>query len=186
MILNLFVIWSFSPFHGPFQFILFLSLQYFTVLPTEIFRRYVIKSLLVIYFYWSPYRQNTSVCNTTIHRYIGRQHKKTFADGFTDRNCVQKKFSRLKYTDGFIPSVIVWYTDGYISSVKLSGVFKIPTEDIRLYIHQSLWQVLSNTDRLSPSVELSVSVKYRPNISICKVVDDYGSYCQMPTDIFRR
>jgi hypothetical protein len=23
----------------------------------------------------------------------------------------QKKFSRLKYTDGFIPSVIVWNTD---------------------------------------------------------------------------
>jgi hypothetical protein len=96
VILNLFVIWSFSPFHGLFQFILFLSLQDFTVLPTEIFRRYVIKSLSVIYFYRRPYRQNTSVCNTTIHRYIGRQHKKTFADGFTDRNCTQIFFFSLE------------------------------------------------------------------------------------------
>jgi hypothetical protein len=29
--------------------------------------------------------------NTTVHRYIGRKHKKTFADGFTDGNCAPKK-----------------------------------------------------------------------------------------------
>jgi hypothetical protein len=34
--------------------------------------------------------------------------KETFADGFTDGSCVpKKKVSRLKYTDRFIPSVIV-------------------------------------------------------------------------------
>jgi hypothetical protein len=92
MILNLFVIWSFSPFHGPFQFILFLSLQYFTVLPTEIFCRYVIKSLSVIYFYRHPYRQNTSICNTTIHRYIGQQHKKNICRWFYKQKlCAKKK-----------------------------------------------------------------------------------------------
>jgi hypothetical protein len=35
--------------------------------------------------------------------------KKTITDGFTDGNCAQKKNSRLKYTDGFIPSVSVNY-----------------------------------------------------------------------------
>jgi hypothetical protein len=48
------------------------------------------------------------VGNTSVYRYICRQNKKTFADGFTDGNCTpKKKISRLKYTDGFIPSVIV-------------------------------------------------------------------------------
>jgi len=34
----------------------------------------------------------------------------------------QKKVSRLKYTDGFIPSVIVWHTDGCIPSVNSSVI----------------------------------------------------------------
>jgi hypothetical protein len=29
-------------------------------------------------------------------------------------------------------------------------------------------------------------LKYRPNISVCKFVGNYGSYCQMPTDSFCR
>jgi len=36
------------------------------------------------------------VGNTTVRHYIGQQHKKTFADGFTDENCApKKKFSAL-------------------------------------------------------------------------------------------
>jgi hypothetical protein len=167
MILNLFVIWSFSPFHGLFQFILFLSLQDFTVLPTEIFRQYVIKSLSIIYFYRRPYRQNTSVCNTTIHHYIGRQHKKKHLPMVLQTEIARKKkIFRLKYTNGFIPSVIVWYIDGYISLVKLSV---------------SVW----NTDRRYPFVHSSVivagTVKYRRIKSVGKVVGE----CEIPTEYIR-
>jgi hypothetical protein len=35
--------------------------------------------------------------------------KKKIADGFADENCSPKKNSRLKYTNGFIPSVSVKY-----------------------------------------------------------------------------
>jgi len=69
----------------------------------------------------------------------------------------QKKVSRLKYTDGFIPSVIVWHTDGFIPSVNLSV---------------SVW----NTDRIYLSVNLSVivagTVKYRRIKSVGKVVGE--------------
>jgi hypothetical protein len=48
--------------------------------------------------------------------------KETFADGFTDGSCVpKKKVSRLKYTDRFIPSVIVWLTDGTHTVGKVVG-----------------------------------------------------------------
>jgi len=111
--------------------------------------------------------------------------KKSFADGFTDGIFAQKKSFPLEiYRRIFIPSVISWFTDGYVPSV---------------YLSVSVW----NTDRIYPSVNSSVIVaatvkcwwihfvgkavcecmKYRPNISVCKCVGEYG---QMPTDSFRR
>ena len=78
----------------------------------------------------------------------------------------QKKVSRLKYTDGFIPSVIVWHTDGCIPSVNLSV---------------SVW----NTDRRYPSVNSSVivagTVKYRRIMSFGKFVGE----CIIQTEYIR-
>jgi len=87
------------------------SLQDFTVSPTDIFRRYVIKVSSVV-IYRCPNRRKTFVDfpfvgNTIFRRYIGGKNKKTFVDGFTDGTCKPKKFSRLKYTDRFILSVTV-------------------------------------------------------------------------------
>jgi hypothetical protein len=84
----------------------------------------------------------------------------------------QMKFARQKkrfpleiYRWIFIPSVISWFTDGYVPSVNLSV---------------SVW----NTDRIYPSVNLSVSVattvKCQRINSIGKAVGE--CYCQMPTD----
>jgi hypothetical protein len=36
------------------------------------------------------------VSNITVRRYIGWQHKKIFADGFTDGNCTPKFFFPLE------------------------------------------------------------------------------------------
>jgi hypothetical protein len=36
--------------------------------------------------------------------------------------------------------------------------------------------------RLGTVGKVGECLKYRPNISICKVVGNCGSYCQMPTD----
>jgi hypothetical protein len=48
------------------------------------------------------------VGNTTVRRYIGRQHKKKHLLIVLQTEIArQKKVSRLKYIDGFIPSVIV-------------------------------------------------------------------------------
>jgi ribonuclease HII len=78
----------------------------------------------------------------------------------------QKKVSRLKYTDGFILSVIVWRTDKFKSSVKLS---------------MNVW----NTDRRYPSVHSSVivagTVKDRQITSVGKVVGE----CIIPTEYIR-
>ena len=109
-----------------------------------------------------PFVGNTIVCH-----YIGRKNKKTFADGFTDGNCApKKKVSRLIYTDGFIPSVIVWHTDRFIPSVNLSV---------------SVW----NTDRKYPFVNLSVivasTVKYRRIKFVGKVVGE----AVIPTEYIR-
>jgi len=70
----------------------------------------------------------------------------------------KKKVSRLKYTDGFSPSVIVWHTDGWKLSVQLSV---------------NVW----NTDLRYPSVHSSVivagTVKYRRIQSVGKVDGEY-------------
>jgi len=69
----------------------------------------------------------------------------------------QKKVFGLKYTDGFIPSVIVLLTDGLQPSVKLSV---------------NVW----NTDRRYPSVHLLVivagTVKYRRIKAVGKMVGE--------------
>jgi hypothetical protein len=143
------------------------------------------------FIYRRLHRQNTSVGfpfigNSTFHRYIGRKHKKTICRWFYRRNfCTKKKSFPLEiYRRIFIPSVISWFTDGYVPSV---------------YLSVSVW----NTDRIYPSVNSSAIVvatvkcwrihsvskavgecmKYRPNISVCKCVGECG---QMPTDSFRR
>jgi len=145
-----------------------------------------------------------SVCD---YQFIGEFFTDVFTDGIrpsaflsskTQKNhllmvlqtefaCQKKKFPAWNIPTDFIPSVISWLTDGYVPSVNLSV---------------SVW----NTDRIYPSVNSSVIVaatvecrrihsvgkavgecmKYWPNISVCKCVGECGSYCQMPTDSFRR
>jgi hypothetical protein len=74
-------------------------------------------------------------------RYIGWKNKKTICRWFYRRNLRTKKkrFPLETYRQIFIPSVISWFTDGYLLSVKLSV---------------SVW----NTDWIYPFVNSSVSV----------------------------
>jgi hypothetical protein len=167
------------------------SLQDFTVLPTEIFCRFVIRSSSVIYLPTSS--QTDSVRRLSLRRwfpfpslYRSEKQKNHLSMVLQTKFARQKKNFPLEiYRQIFIPSVISGFTDGYVPSVKLSV---------------SVW----NIDRIYPSVNSSVSVattvkcrriksvgkavgeclKYRPNISVCKYVGE--CYCQMPTDSFRR
>jgi len=123
--------------------------------------------------------------DSPFRRYIGRKNKKTICWWFYRRNLrAKKKFPAWNILTDFIPSVISWFTDGYVPLVNLSV---------------SVW----NTDRIYSSVNSSVSVavivkcrriqsvgkavgeclKYRPNVSVCKCVGE--CYCQMPMDSFR-
>ena len=140
------------------------------------------------FFYQRHHRRITSVgfpfvSDSPFRRYIGRKNKKTICRWFYRRNlrAKKKRFPLEIYRRIFIPSVISWFTDGYLPLVNLSV---------------SVW----NTDRIYPSVNSSLSVaatvkcrrikfvgkavgeclKYRPNISVCKCVGE--CYCQMPTD----
>jgi len=158
------------------------SLQDFIVLPTEIFCRCVIKSSSMIYLPTSS--PTNSIRRLSLHRWfpipsLYRSEKQKNHLPMV----LQTKFERQKkrfpieiYRWIFIPSVISWFTDGYLLSVKRSV---------------SVW----NTDRIYPSVNSSVSVattvkcqritsiskavgeclKYRPNISVCKCVGE--CYC---------
>jgi hypothetical protein len=66
--------------------------------------------------------------------------KKSFADGFTDGICApKKKFPAWNIPTDFIPSVILWFTDGYVPLINLSV---------------NVW----NIDRRYPSVNSSVNV----------------------------
>jgi hypothetical protein len=88
------------------------TLQDFIVLPTKLFRRFVIHSSLVILlpmkspmetFRRLSFRQKYLI--SSLHQSV---KKKTIADGFIDGNCApKKKISPLKYTDEFILSVNV-------------------------------------------------------------------------------
>jgi len=126
------------------------------------------------------------VGDSPFRRYIGRKNKKNLPMVLqTEYACQKKSFPLEIYRRIFIPSVISWFTNSYVPSVKLSV---------------SVW----NTNRINPSVHSSVSVeatvkcrriksvdkavgeclKYQPNIFVCKCVGE--CYCQMPTDSFRR
>jgi len=107
--------------------------------------------------------------------YIGRQNKKNHLPMVLQTEFARKKkrFLLEIYRRSFIPSVISWFTNGYLLSVNLSV---------------SVW----NTDRIYPSVNSSVNVattvkcrriksvgkvvgeclKYRPNISAFKCVSE--------------
>ena len=78
------------------------SLQDFTVLPTEIFCRCVIRSSSVIYLPTSSPTDSVRRLSLSLAISVGKT-KKPFADGFPDGICApKKKDSRLKYTDGFL------------------------------------------------------------------------------------
>jgi len=84
----------------------------------------------------------------------------------------------------FIPSVISWFTDGYVSSVKLS-VSVWNTDWIYPFVNSLIGVAATVKCRRIKSVGKAIGecLKYRPNISICKCVDECN--CQMPTDSFR-
>jgi hypothetical protein len=159
------------------------TLQDFTVLPMDIFRRCMISNSLVIYL---PTSLTTDYVRRLSFRrwfpipslYRSAKQKNHLPMVLQTEFARQKKRFLLEiYRRIFIPSVILWFTDGYLLLVNLSV---------------SVW----NTDQIYPSVNSSVSVaatvkcrriksvgqclKYRPNISVCKCVGE--CYCQMPTD----
>jgi hypothetical protein len=148
----------------------------------ETFRRCVIRSSSVIYLPTSS--PTDSVRRLSLRRwfpipllYWSEKQKNHLPMVLQTEFARQKKRFPLEiYWRIFIPSVISWFTDGYLPSVKLSV---------------SVW----NTDRIYPSVNSSVSVaatvkcrqikyigkavgeclKYRPNISVCKCIGE--CYC---------
>jgi hypothetical protein len=127
------------------------------------------------------------VGDSPLRCYIGRKNKKNHLPMVLQMEFARKKkwFPLEIYRRIFIPSVISWFTDGYLPSVKRSV---------------SVW----NTDQIYPSVNSLVSVaatvkcqritsvgkavgeclKYWPNIPVYKCVGE--CYCQMPTSSFRR
>jgi len=150
----------------------------FHVLPMETFRRCVIRSSSVIYLPTSS--PTDSVRRLSLRRwfpipslYRSEKQKNHLPMVLQTEFARKKKRFSLEIYRIFIPSVISWFTDGYLPSVKLSV---------------SVW----NTDRIYPSVNSSVSVaatvkcrriksvgkavdeclKHRPNISVCKCVGE--------------
>jgi hypothetical protein len=141
----------------------FLTLQDFTVLLTEQFHRYVIRSSSVI-FYRRYHWRITSVGfplvgDSPFRRFIGR--KKNHLPMVLQTE-FKKKDSRLKYTDRVNMLVSVWNTDriypSIYSSVRVAATAKC---------------------RRINSVGNSVGecLKYWPNISVCIFVSTCGSYC---------
>jgi len=123
------------------------------------------------------------VGDSPFRRYIGRQNKKTIYRWFYKRNlCAKKKRFPLEiYRRIFIPSVISWFTDGYLPSVNLS-VSVWNTDRIYLSVNSSVSVAFTVKCRRIKSVGKAVGecLKYRPNISVCKCVGE--CYCQMPTN----
>ena len=99
--------------------------------------------------------------------YRSEKQKKSFADGFTNDICEPKKsFSLEIYRRIFIPSVISWFTDGYLPSVTVSECMKYRPN---IYVYEFVGKCGSNADGLSPSVRLSVSVTVR-----CRRINSVG------------
>jgi len=148
-----------------------MTLQDFTVLPTNIFRRCVIRSLSVIYL------STSSPMDCVRQLYFRRWFPiPSLYRSAKQKNhlpmVLQTEFTRQKkrfpleiYRRIFIPSVISWFIDGYVQSVNLSV---------------SVW----NTDRIYPSVNSSVNVAATVK---CQRINSVGNavgecYCQMLTD----
>jgi hypothetical protein len=98
--------------------------------------------------------------------------KKPFADGFTDGICAPKKrFSLEIYRRIFIPSVILWLTDGNYQSINpLVSVWN--TDRIYPFVNSSVLVAATVKCRRINSVGKSVDecLKYRPNSSIGKIL----------------
>ena len=124
-----------------------VPLQDFTVLPTEKFRRSVIRSSSVIFL---PTSSPTEYVRRlylrrwfpilSVYQSEKKKHLPTVLQ--TERARQKKKFPLEIYRRIFIPSV----------------KFKLPTENIRRYIGRWNW-------------------KYRRNISVCNFVGNGRSYC---------
>ena len=88
----------------------------------------------------------------------------------------KKRFPLEIYRRIFIPSVISWFTDGYLPSVNLS-VSVWNTDRIYLSVNSSVSVAFTVKCRRIKSVGKAVGecLKYRPNISVCKCVGE--CYC---------
>jgi hypothetical protein len=64
--------------------------------------------------------------------------KKSFADGFTDGICVQKKVSRLKYTDGF------YSVDDIVIYRRLLTISKVVGECLKYRPNISVYKFVGN------------------------------------------
>ena len=130
-----------------------ISLQDFTVLPTEQFRRCMIRSSSVIFL---PTSSPTEyVCRLYLRRwfpipsvYWSKKQKNHLPTVLQTERARQKKDSRLKYTDGFL------FRQWHCNYRR------------KIYVGTSVGECM----------------KYRPNMSVCKFVGTGGSYCQMPMD----
>jgi len=97
------------------------SLQDFTVLPTEIFCRCVIRSSSVIYLPTSSPTDSVRRLSLSLAISVGKT-KNFICRWFYRRNLRAKKksFPLEIYRRIFIPLVISGFTDGYVPLVKLS------------------------------------------------------------------
>jgi len=124
------------------------SLQDFTVLPTDQFRRCVIRSSSVIFLPTSS--PMDYVRRLSLHRwfpfpsYIGWKNKKIICWWFYRRNLRAKK------------NILAW---------------NIPTD------FYSVSEIVIDRRKLSIGKSVCDCMKYRPNISVCKFVATGGSYC---------
>jgi len=133
---------------------LWVSLQEFTVLPTEKFRRCMIRSSSVIFL---PMSSPTEYVRRLYLRrwfpipsvYRSEKQKNHLPMVLqTERARQKKKDSRLKYTDGFL--FRRWHCN--------------------------------YRRKISVGKSVGECMKYRPNMSVYKFIGTGGSYCQMPTD----
>jgi len=130
------------------------SLQDFTVFPTDIFRRCVIRSSLVIYL--PTYSPTDYVRQLYFHQWFPISSLYRSAKQKNHLPMVsQMKFARQK------KKISAWNIPMDFYSVG----------DILIY------------RRLRPvGKSVGECIKYRPNISVCKFIGKCGNYCQMPTD----
>jgi len=130
------------------------SLQDFTVLPTEIFRRCVISSSSSATDYVRRLSRHRWFPIPSLYR---SEKQKNHLPMVLQTKFVRKKKTvpALTIPTDFHPSVISWLTDGYIPSVNFS-VSVWNTDQIYMSVKSSV--IVSNADGFSLSVNLSVSV----------------------------